>query len=228
MRIQPLLLVPLVFGLACTGRDPALTQRPEQADSATGVSDAYGAAEVAARSGPTEATQPNVACPPAVGKPTRLFSDTVLIGPPIGVEFLPDDNPTLAMAAMSGGFVSACDATIKRTLVFVFDSDPAKSMKDYLREFDTMLQNSGYTGGSSRTLYDSTDDRRVAQQFPAAGGQPPTSLYVAARRLPGTASPPATAGDRVFIIVFETSPDDYGLLEPTFEESASSLAQVSP
>lgn len=222
------------LGVACTAIDPEPPQPPEepkQAEAAEGdaAPDGDGVASVAARTvAEVQAKQALPACKAEVADPALLFHETILMRPPIGVEFLPDDNPTFAQAAMSGGFISACDATVKRVQVFVYANDAAKTLEDYQRDFKAMLASSGYTGGTTTPVHVSTDENHVAYEFPASGGQPPSSLYVAARRLEGATVPPTGKIDNVFIVVYETSPEEYAMLEPTFKLSGSSLLVVPP
>lgn len=236
MRAGPIFLLSL--GVACTAIDPEPPQPPEepkQAEAAEGEAapDGDGVASVAARTvAEVQAKQaesvPEPECKAEVADPALLFHETILMRPPIGVEFLPDDNPTFAQAAMSGGFISACDATVKRVQVFVYANDAAKTLEDYQRDFKAMLASSGYTGGSTTPVHSSANENHVAYEFPASGGQPPSSLYVAALRLKGATAPPTGTIDNVFIVVYETSPEEYAMLEPTFKLSGSSLLVVPP
>ena len=229
------------LGVACTAIDPEPPQPPEepkQAEAAERIEaapDGDGMASVAARTvAEVQARQaepeppPEPECKAEVADPALLFGESILMRPPIGVEFLPDDNPTFAQAAMSGGFISACDATIKRVQVFVYANDKTKTLEDYQTDFKAMLASSGYTGGTTTPVHASTRENHVAHEFPASGGQPPSSLYVAALRLEGATVPPTGKIDNVFIVVYETSPDEYAMLEPTFKASGSSLLVVPP
>ena len=238
-------LVPLsllALGSACTAADPEPSQPPEQPEQPSvedaNEPDGEGVAGVAARTiaevqakqaqPEVEPEPPEPSCKADVGDPALLFGETILMRPPKGVEFLPDDNPTFAHAVMSGGFISACDANVKRVQVFAFANDATMTMEDYIRDFQATLATSGYTGGSSTPVVEGKDERHVAYEFPAAGGQPPSSLYVAALRRKGATVPPAGKIDNVFIVVYETSPEDYPTLEPTFKQSGSSLLIVPP
>jgi len=234
----------IVLGAACTAIEPESPQHPEEPeqvepeapqDEPEAAADARGVASVAARTvaevkaRQTEPEQPpEPECAGEVADPTLLFSESILMRPPVGVEFMPGDNPTHAQAAMSGGFVSACDATIKRVQVFVFANDPAKTLEDYHQDFKALLASSGYTGGTSKPMHHTAVERHVAYEFPAAGGQPASSLYVAARRLKGATVPPVGAVDNVFIVVYESTPEEFAMLEPTFKLSSSSLLVVPP
>lgn len=228
------------LGVACTAIDPEPSQPPEEPKQAEatvthGEPDGDGVASVAARTvAKVQAKQaepdalPEPECKAEVADPALLFNETILMRPPVGVEFLPDDNPMFAQAAMSGGFVSACDATIRRVQVFVYANDAAKTLEDYQHDFKAMLASSGYTGGTTMPMHVSAQENDVAYEFPASGGQPASSLYVAARRLKGATAPPTGTIDNVFIVVYETSPEEFAMLEPTFKLSSSSLLVVPP
>lgn len=151
--------------------------------------------------------------------PTPLFGERVLIRPPVGVEFIEDDNPTFAQAQMSGGFVSACDATVKRMLIFVFENDKKKGLDKYTAEFIETLGQQGYQGGklSAPTLATKTD-HHVVVEYPAGAGSQASNLYiVSARRF-----------ENVFIVVYEADPPEFKALQPTFKASAESLLVIPP
>lgn len=169
-------------------------------------------------------------CKAETADPTLLFSTSILMRPPKGVEFLPDDgNPTFAQATMSGGFISACDATVKRVNVLVFPHDKKKGVSGTLDEFVASLEQQGYTGGKDLGVkYEGKNEKHVAWEFPAQGGNPASSLYIVAAVRTGKTVPPIDKIDNVFIVVYETTPDEYSLLEPTFIESGKSLFIVPP
>lgn len=151
--------------------------------------------------------------------PTALFGDQVLIRPPINVELV-EDNPQFATTFTSGGFVSACEATVDRMSLFVFQNDPKKKLGTYLDEVvNEMLPKSGYQNGTRDKNYLETDtDAHTGVEYPAADGAPPAKLYIAvARRF-----------DNVFVILYQTRPDEFVVLKPTFEESAKSLLVIPP
>lgn len=151
--------------------------------------------------------------------PAALFGERVLIRPPINVEFIPDDNPTFAQAAMSGGFVSSCDATIKRITISVFENDKKKKLGAFTSEFLTSLEGQGFTGAkTSGPIVDTDADHHITVEYPAVGGNPPAKIYLAtARRF-----------DNIFVIWYESDPGEFGLLQPSFKASAESLLVVPP
>lgn len=150
--------------------------------------------------------------------PTALFGETVLIRPPLNVE-LNDENPTMAVGVVSGGFISACEATVDRMTLLVFENDKTKSAEAFANEFvDDYLAKGGYTDGvKSEPIVDTNDDFDVSVEYPAAGGQPASTLYVAVRKRRGD----------LFAIVYQTRPGDYPVLKASFTKSAASLL-VSP
>jgi hypothetical protein len=151
--------------------------------------------------------------------PTPLFGEQVLIRPPVGVEFQAEDNPTFAQASSSAGFVSACDATVKRVLVFVFQNDKKTGLDKTAGEFLTTLEQQGYQGGKKgEPTVNSKTDYHVVVEYPAAGGNQASNLYVAvARRY-----------ENVFVVVYEAEPADFKALLPTFKASAESLLVIPP
>lgn len=150
--------------------------------------------------------------------PTALFDEHVLIRPPINVELV-EDNPTKAEAVVSGGFVSACEATVDRMSLFVFDNDAKKSAKVFADEFLENLAKGGFTGGTrSSAIVETNDEYDLSVEFPAAGGQPASVLYLAVRRRHAN----------FFAIVYQTRPGEFAALKPTFTASAKSLLVKKP
>ena len=153
--------------------------------------------------------------------PTTLFGEQVFIRPPVNVT-LAEENPTMAVGHVSGGFVSACEATIDRMTLLVFEHDAKKKQtpKDFAIDFiDHYLAKGGYTGGTkSDPVVDNKTDYDLAVEYPAAGGQPASVLYIAVKQ----------RHKNFFTIVYQTRPDEYPLLKPTFTASANTLLVKPP
>lgn len=151
--------------------------------------------------------------------PTALFGEQVLIRPPINVE-LNEENPTMAVGAVSGGFVSACEATVDRMTLLVFENDKKKSAKAFGEEFIAdYLTKGGYTGGTNGTpVVETNDEFDISVEYPAAGGQPASVLYIAVRRRHAN----------FFTLVYQTRPGEFAALKPTFTASAKSLLVKKP
>lgn len=151
--------------------------------------------------------------------PTALFGDQVLIRPPINVELV-EDNPQFATTFTSGGFVSACEATVDRMSLFVFQNDKKKSVKAYMDEIiNQTLANSGYKDGTrGKTFVDTDVQMDTEVEYPAADGQPPAKLYISVKKLYQYA----------LVVVFQTRPDEFGALQPSFKASAESLIVLPP
>jgi hypothetical protein len=151
--------------------------------------------------------------------PTALFGDQVLIRPPVNVELV-EDNPTFATTFTSGGFVSACEATVDRMSLFVFENDKKKAVKTYMDEvINTMLANSGYKGGSrGKNFVENEVQLDTEVEYPAADGQPPAKLYISVKKL----------YQYTLVVVFQTRPDEFGALQPSFKASAESLIVLPP
>ncbi|MCA9711377.1 MAG: hypothetical protein KDK70_36395 [Myxococcales bacterium] len=150
--------------------------------------------------------------------PTLIFGDLVMLRPPVGVEFPPSDDPFTALAVMSSGFLSACDGNVKRVIITKYERDkkrkPAKLVEEFIK---ASLEPQGYTGGKKSGPYVDTDtDHHISLEYGAGGGSEAAVLYVAVSR----------RKDVDFVLVFETVPEDFGLLKPTFEESAKSILLV--
>ena len=156
-------------------------------------------------------------------RPTTLFGETVFIRPPINVALV-EDNPTMAVAQVSGGFVSACKATVDRMNLMVFQAEKKgekkKSPKEWADEFiDVYLAKGGYQGGTKSTpIVDTQTDFDISVEYPAAGGQPASVLYIAVRR----------RFENIFAIVYQTRPDEFPVLKPTFTASAGTLLVKPP
>jgi hypothetical protein len=149
--------------------------------------------------------------------PALIFGDAVMLRPPIGVEFPPDDNPMTQTAQMAGGFVSACDASVKRVVVSVYQVDKKKKLGKLLDEYLAVLEKQGFTGGTKSEAYvDTATDYHLSVEYGGGGGAPPTTIYYAVAR----------RNDKDFILAFESAPDEFKLLKPTFEASAKSILLV--
>jgi hypothetical protein len=149
--------------------------------------------------------------------PSLIFSDLVMLRPPFGVEFAPDDNPQVQTAQMSGGFMSACDAMVKRVMVFNYAVDKKKKPPALMEEFIESLASQGYSGGTKSAPYlDTATDYHLSVEYGGGGGGQATVLYMAVAR----------RGVNDFILVFESDPEEFKLLKPTYEESAKSILLV--
>jgi hypothetical protein len=149
--------------------------------------------------------------------PALIFGDLVMLRPPIGVEFPPDENPMVQTAQMAGGFMSACDAMVKRVNIFVYEMDKKKKLAKLMDEFLKTLEVQGYTGGTKSSAYvDTATDYHISVEYGGGGGGQATVLYLGIAR----------RGDKDFVAVFESDPGEFKLLKPTFEESAKSLLLV--
>jgi hypothetical protein len=151
--------------------------------------------------------------------PTPLFGEQVFIRPPVNVT-LAEENPTMAVGHVSGGFVSACDATVDRMTLLVFEHDKAKTPKDFAADFiDHYLHKGGYTGGTkSDPIVDTKTDYDISVEYPAQGGAPASVLYIAVKQ----------RHKNFFAIVYQTRPDEYPILKPTFQASAGTLLVKPP
>jgi hypothetical protein len=158
--------------------------------------------------------------------PTLLFGMSMLIRAPFGVTFQDDDgNPTFTQAVSSAGFVSTCDATVKRVLVFVFQNDKKKGLDKTVDEFIETLEQQGYQNGSKgEPVVNTKTDFHIPVEYSASGGNQASKLYIAAARRAGDS--PAGKVDNTFIMVYEASPEEFKLLEPTFKASAETLLVI--
>jgi hypothetical protein len=166
------------------------------------------------------AAEPPKSCDAKVADtPTALFGDQVLVRPPINVEIV-EDNPTFATTFTSGGFVSACEATVDRMSLFVFQNDKKKNVKAYMDEvINTMLANSGFKNGTrGKNHVESEVQLDTEIEYPAGDGAPPAKLYISVKKLYQFA----------LVVVYQTRPDEFGALLPTFKASAESLIVLPP
>jgi len=166
-----------------------------------------------------ETPPPAKACEAKVADaPTALFDERVLIRPPVNVELI-EDNPMKAEAVVSGGFVSACEATVDRMSLFVYENDTKKSAKVFADEFLENLARGGFSGGTkSSAIVETNDEFDISVEFAASGGNPATVMYLAVRR----------RHSNFFIIVYQTRPGEFPALKPTFTASAKSLLVKKP
>lgn len=203
-----------------TGGDTAATGGAGDSGAATG-GDTGGAATDGGDSGGDTGEKPPVAknCEAKTADaPAALFNESVLIRPPLNVELV-EDNPFLAVAVVSGGFVSACEATVDEMRVMVFENDKKKSAKVFAEELLANLEKGGYTGGTKSAAYmDTNDEYELSIEFPASGGAPASVLYIAIRRRHAN----------FFALVYKTRPGEFPTLKPTFAKSASTLLVKKP
>jgi hypothetical protein len=231
--VAPAILFGLCLGLAggCGPKKPPGTNPPGDtsggggggggaSDGGGGASDGGGGAAADggdAGGGDGGAAAPETCDAKVAEAPSLIFADQVMLRPPVGVEFTPDENPTVQKAQMSGGFVSACDASVKRVMVFVYEVDKKKKPAKLMDEFIGTLESQGYTGGTKSSAHvDTATDYHLSVEYGGGGGSQATVLYLAVAR----------RGDRDFMAVYESSPDEFKLLKPTFEESAKSILIV--
>lgn len=164
--------------------------------------------------GGTETPPPADCAAKVADTPTLLFNDKVIFRPPPGVEFVLDGNPTFAQASMSGGFISTCDASIKRVMISVFEAQKKRKPAAVANEMIEALASQGYADGKKSAVFvDTANDYHLSVEYAGAGGSQATVLYIAVAR----------RGDTDFVIIYESGPEDYKLLKPTYEESAKSL-----
>lgn len=227
--VAPAILLGLCVGLAgCGPKKPPGTNPPgetgggdgagpttdggDSSDDGGSVADGGGATN---DGGGTDGAAAPADCAAKVSDtPTLLFGDKVIMRAPPGVEFVPDENPSFISATMSGGFMSTCDAIIKRVMISVFEVDKKKKPGKVLDEMVEALASQGYTDGKkSAAFVDTATDYHAAIEYAGGGGSQAVVLYIAVAR----------RGDRDFVVIFESGPEDYKALKPTYEESAKSL-----
>ena len=230
--VAPAILFGLCLGLAggCGPKKPPGTNPPGEtegggggggaSDGGGGASDGGGGAVADGGGdggGDGGAAAPTSCDAKVADTPSLIFSDLVMLRPPVGVEFTPSDDPTTQAAQMSGGFVSACDASVKRVVVSVYAVDKKKKPPKLLEEYLKALESQGFTGGTKSAAYvDTATDYHQSVEYAGGGGNQATVIYYAVAR----------RGDRDFILAFEAAPDEFKLLKPTFEESAKSILLV--
>ena len=236
MRIGSLTSIVLSLGLlapltGCDKNKPEGSTQPPGGEGAVaaatdgaadGSGDATdGAASEGGEGGSTEPAAPAAkACEAKVADtPTALFGDKVLIRPPVNVELV-EENPTMAQTYASGGFVSACDATVDKMYLLVFENDKKKDAATYVTEtIDGALVASGYKDGKrGANVVETPTQVDTSIEYPAGDGAPPAKLYVSAKKL----------YDYSLVTVFVTRPTEFDTLAPTFKESAASLIVLPP
>ncbi len=201
------------------GGDGAVAATTDGASDGSG-DDSGGASDGGDSGGDTGAEPAPAACDAKVADtPTALFGDKVLIRPPLNVELV-EENPTMAQTYASGGFVSACDATVDKMYLLVFPNDKKKDAATYMVEtIDGALVAAGYANGTrGKNFVESATQVDTAVEYPAGEGAPPAKLYVSVKKL----------YDNTLVTVFVTRPAEFDTLAPTFQESAASLIVLPP
>ncbi len=169
--------------------------------------------------GKTDGGKPKTCEAQTADGPQALFEEKVLVRPPVNV-VLAEVNPTMAEAVTSGGFVSACGAYVDRMNLLWFPLNKKQTLKQFHDDFvNHYLAKGGYAGGTPRSGgAESATDIHQAIEYPAANGQPASVLYIAA----------AVRFDTIYVMLFQTRPDEFEALKPTFEKSAKSLLVQPP
>lgn len=225
--VAPVLTITLGLALgACkTDKPDGTSNPPDDGQAVASDGDGAGASDDGEAgdygdAGGEGSSQAKTQCDAQVAStPTSLFGDRVLIRPPVNV-VLVEDNPTFATTYQSGGFVSACDGTVDRMSLFVFQNDAKKQLGKYMDEvINDMLPKSGFAGGSRGSNHvDTSSDLHTDVEYPAANGSPPAKLYIAATR----------KLDYVLVVIYQTRPEEFPVLLPSFKESAGSVLVVPP
>ncbi len=157
-------------------------------------------------------------CQPAIADaPAAFFGERVLVRMPKNVE-MREDNPTFAVAQVSGGFVVTCDATLLRASLMIFHNDPKKTLGDSGREFVEVLEKQGFVGARDIQWTERSEGLRGRAHIPATESQPAVELLVDIRR----------RFDLMPILVYEARPEDFAKLEPSIVASADSLLVAPP
>lgn len=163
--------------------------------------------------------QPEKACEAKTADaPTPLFGERLLIRTPINVD-LQEQNPTFAVAQTTGGFVSACEGTVDRMMLNLYQNDKKKPLAKYADELYEALEKGGYHNGTrEKPLVDTDTDHAFVADYPAAGGQPASKLYIALKR----------RQDVIVALTYQTRSEEFSKLESTFKASADSLLVAPP
>ncbi|MBV1859367.1 MAG: hypothetical protein KUG77_13205 [Nannocystaceae bacterium] len=201
------------------GGDGAVAATTDGASDGSG-DDSGGASDDGSGSGDGGAAPAAKACDAKVADtPTALFGDKVLIRPPLNVELV-EENPTMAQTYASGGFVSACDATVDKMYLLVFPNDKKKDAATYMVEtIDGALVAAGFAEGTrGKNFVETATQVDTSVEYPAGEGAPPAKLYVSVKKL----------YDNTLVTVFVTRPAEFDTLAPTFQESAASLIVLPP
>ena len=98
--------------------------------------------------------------------------------------------------------------------------DKKQSAKAFAESFiNDYLTKGGFTGGTkSSAIVETNDEFDISVEYPAAGGQPASVLYIAVRR----------RHENFFTLVYQTRPGEYPTLKPTFTKSAATLLVAKP
>jgi hypothetical protein len=189
--------------------DPVTAAKQETPSSAVNAS-----AEALASTDPPSAEPSPSACEAAVSDtPTALFDERVLLRVPLNVELV-ETNATFATTFQSAGFVSACDATVHQMSVLKFANDKSE-LGVFVHDFiNSYLVKGGFTDGSRGIdRMASETDLRTVVEYPAGNGQPAMTMYIAVTR----------KLDFIIVATYLATPDEFAMLEPTFQESASRI-----
>lgn len=223
--VRYLVTTPLLVALSLSGckatRPDGTTAPPGESDPVSGPSTESPSTASTPTGNSTTSPEPQaVACEAQVADaPTPLFDESVLIRPPINVE-LTVANPTLATTYAEDGYVSACEAVVDRMSILVSANDKERPLSEFATDIiDKTLAGNGFTNGTRGTNPVDTDTAlHTTMRYPAADGNPPVVIYIAIAR----------KYNYILTTLFETRPDDFALLEPTFKKSAESLLVIPP
>jgi hypothetical protein len=218
------LVLGLGFGSGCKPKKPDGTSPPGEEDEGGGGKRRGRRGRGGDESGGDEgggggkAADPDAAspdCPAEVSDtPTSLFQSTLFIRTPKNVEIV-EQSPFFA-STMSD-FVSTCDAMVDRMAIIVLE-DTDKT-EDLLAKTKTVFEKNGFTGGKfSKPEIQNDTEVRVVAHFPPAKDSEEAKVYSVIQRKYG----------KLFLIWYQTKPDQWPGLVATFRESANRLIVVPP
>jgi hypothetical protein len=149
-------------------------------------------------------------CPHELGDvPTHLWQ-SVLVQTPVGVTLV-EDGPTRATTRASA--VSTCGATVDRMLIVALPNDPARSLDAYLADFLAGLEREGYGGATRGATKDAFRFLWTDFVFQTTSGPAPAQALVKIIR----------EDESVFVLFYQTHPEQWVALKETFRQSALSL-----
>ena len=153
-------------------------------------------------------------CPYELGDIPLHLWQRVLMKVPVGVTLV-EDGPTRATTRASS--ISTCGATVDRMLIIALTNDPARSLDAYLADFLAGLEREGYGGATRGATKDGFSFIWTDFVFQTTSGPAPAQALVKVIR----------EDEGVFVLFYQTHPEQWVALKETFRQSALSLS-VTP
>lgn len=147
-------------------------------------------------------------CAAALDPPVDLFNGDVSIAVPQNIAL---EHPTPFLATNLKDISSACDTPMRMSVMVLEDVASDQSLDEKATQ---MLGKHGFTDGTiDAPEIKTTVECRLIGTFPPKGELPAATVYAVLER----------HGDRLYFVIYRSSPEGFAKLLPSFRASADSM-----